>query len=143
MLKRRCTCGVQINVRVQPCTTFLLTNYYSLVLTSRHNTMPNSSSLDAPFVLVDNERQDTTSPPVAHEKVAEVEAKDRSPTLPLTHPSNNHPGIPGSIPSYAHDWLRNGTGRLRRRTTFRRRLRSRLQLTRGEPLGVFGEPSRP
>ncbi|KIJ89547.1 hypothetical protein K443DRAFT_687231, partial [Laccaria amethystina LaAM-08-1] len=74
--------------------------------------MPNSSSLGAPFVLVDDGRQDTASPPVAPEKVTEVEAKDGSPTL-LTHPSNNPSYIPGSIPSYAHDWSRNGTGGLR------------------------------
>jgi hypothetical protein len=49
--------------------------------------MPNSSSLGASFVLVDDGRQDTASPPVAQEKVTEVEAKDGSPTLVRTLPS--------------------------------------------------------
>jgi hypothetical protein len=38
--------------------------------------MPNSSSLEASFVPVDDGRQDTASPPVAPEKVTEVESKD-------------------------------------------------------------------
>ena len=49
--------------------------------------MPNSSSLEASFVLVNDEQQDTTEPPVAPEKVTEVEAKDRSPTLVRTSAS--------------------------------------------------------
>ena len=46
--------------------------------------MPNPSTLEASFVLVTDGRQDTTSPPVAPKKVAEAEAKDRSPTLGIS-----------------------------------------------------------
>ena len=47
-----------------------------LQTTHSHHIMPNPSR--ASFVLVNDGRQDTTPPPVAPEKVAEVEAKDRS-----------------------------------------------------------------
>jgi len=50
--------------------------------------MPNSSSVEAPFVLVNDGRQDMASLPVAPEKVMEVEAKDRSPTPVRTSPSS-------------------------------------------------------
>ena len=59
-----------------------MTNSYQL-LTHGH-IMLNPSSLEASFVLVNDGRQDTTSPPLAPEKVAEVEAKDRSPTLGIS-----------------------------------------------------------
>ena len=111
--------------------------------------MPIPSSLEASFVLVNDGRQDTTSPPVAPEKVAEVDAKDRSPTLlfvrsrcswstfQLSHPSNNPSYIPGLYP-HTHT-IGRVTEIEKTRSTFHRRLRSRLQLARSEPIGVFEE----
>ena len=75
--------------------------------------MPNSSSLEASFVLVNDERQDMSSPPVAPEKVAEVEAKDRSPTLVRTSASFraqqvfivNFSANPPFKQSFLHTWI--------------------------------------
>jgi hypothetical protein len=115
--------------------------------------MPSPSSLKASFILVNDGRQDTTSLPVAPKKVTAKTALQQRfvlhlvfahsrcsySTSQLTHPSNDPSYIPGSIPSYAHDWSRNGTGGLRTQTTFHRRLRARLQLMRSEPIRVFEE----
>ena len=75
--------------------------------------MPNSSSLEASFVLVNDEQQDMTLPPVAPEKVAGVEAKGRSPTLVRTSGSFraqqvfifNFSARPPFKQSFLHTWI--------------------------------------
>ncbi|TFK32388.1 glycoside hydrolase [Crucibulum laeve] len=65
--------------------------------------MAISSSLDASFVLVDNERKPIEGTP---EKIGRKETK---PDVTV-HPSDSPSYVPGSVDSFAHDWSRKGTG---------------------------------
>ncbi|KDR76952.1 hypothetical protein GALMADRAFT_246095 [Galerina marginata CBS 339.88] len=65
----------------------------------------STSSLDASFIIVEGERPKAPSPlTMAEPSPVKKESK------PAYHPSKDLSYNPGSIPSYAHDWSRNGTG---------------------------------
>ncbi|KAF8152913.1 glycoside hydrolase family 5 protein [Crassisporium funariophilum] len=61
------------------------------------------SSLDASFILVDDDRPKPTSPLVEESEKKETAAQP-------SHPSNDSSYTPGSVSSYAHDWSRQSTG---------------------------------
>ncbi|PPQ71478.1 hypothetical protein CVT25_013388 [Psilocybe cyanescens] len=63
--------------------------------------MSTISSLDASFIMVDDDRPNVSLP------LPKGERKDPKPPF---HPSKDLSYTPGSIPSYAHDWSINGTG---------------------------------